>query len=92
MTSSVRSGQTQSKISRHLRYLYNAGLVEDRRQGLWMHYRVSTKLKPEQATILAALSKAVSDEHKAELQGALEQWFAEKTSDISTGERAAACC
>jgi ArsR family transcriptional regulator len=85
-------GQTQSKVSRHLRYLYNAGLVEDRREGLWMHYRISTRLKPEQATILAALSKAVSDEQKVELQGALEQWFAEKTSDGCAGERVTAGC
>ena len=41
-------GETQSKISRHLRYLYHAGLVEDRREGLWMHYRISPDLAPEQ--------------------------------------------
>ena len=50
-------GLTQSKVSRHLRYLYNAGLVQDRREGLWMHYRISPHLKPEQAIIVAALSE-----------------------------------
>jgi ArsR family transcriptional regulator len=34
-------GFTQTKVSRHLNYLKNAGLVEDRRQGLWMLYRVA---------------------------------------------------
>jgi ArsR family transcriptional regulator, arsenate/arsenite/antimonite-responsive transcriptional repressor len=34
-------GITQSKASRHLRYLFNAGLVTDRREGLWMYYRIS---------------------------------------------------
>lgn len=29
---------TQSKASRHLRTLYNAGLVTDRREGLWSYY------------------------------------------------------
>ena len=29
---------TQSKASRHLRILYRAGLVTDRREGLWVHY------------------------------------------------------
>lgn len=29
---------TQSKASRHLSYLKNAGLVQDRREGLWIHY------------------------------------------------------
>lgn len=29
---------TQSKASRHLTYLKNAGLVKHRREGLWMYY------------------------------------------------------
>ena len=32
---------SQSKASRHLRYLRNAGLVEDRREGLWIYYRLA---------------------------------------------------
>ena len=31
----------QSKVSRHLAYLRRAGLVEARKEGLWMHYRLS---------------------------------------------------
>ncbi|MCA8947537.1 MAG: metalloregulator ArsR/SmtB family transcription factor, partial [Planctomycetes bacterium] len=31
-------GATQSKTSRHLRYLLHAGLVQDRREGVWVHY------------------------------------------------------
>ncbi len=30
----------QPKISRHLAYLRRAGIVEARREGKWMHYRV----------------------------------------------------
>lgn len=33
-------GQSQPKISRHLAYLRNAGIVTARRQGKWMHYRM----------------------------------------------------
>ncbi len=33
-------GQGQPKISRHLAYLRNAGLVRSRRQGKWMHYSI----------------------------------------------------
>jgi ArsR family transcriptional regulator, arsenate/arsenite/antimonite-responsive transcriptional repressor len=33
-------GESQPKISRHLAYLRNAGLVEARRDGKWMHYRI----------------------------------------------------
>ncbi len=32
---------TQSKASRHLRYLFNLGWVADRREGLWMNYRLT---------------------------------------------------
>jgi len=31
----------QSKTSRHLAHLKNAGIVEDRREGQWMHYSLS---------------------------------------------------
>jgi len=33
-------GQPQPKISRHLAYLRNAGIVATRREGKWMHYRI----------------------------------------------------
>ena len=31
----------QPKVSRHLAYLRRAGLVEARREGLWMYYRLA---------------------------------------------------
>ena len=34
--------QFQPKISRHLAYLRRAGIVEARREGKWMHYRIVT--------------------------------------------------
>ena len=33
--------QSQPKISRHLAYLRKAGIVAARREGKWMHYRIS---------------------------------------------------
>ena len=33
-------GGPQPKVSRHLAYLRNAGIVSGRREGKWMHYRV----------------------------------------------------
>jgi len=82
-------GQTQSKVSRHLRYLYNAGLVEDRRDGLWIHYRLSSKLEPEQTVVVEALSKAVAADQRAELRSALRCWLEEKDA-AGTCERATA--
>lgn len=39
-------GTNQPKISRHLAYLRRAGVVAARRDGKWMHYRITT---PESA-------------------------------------------
>ena len=36
----------QPTISRHLAYLRNAGLVAARREGIWMHYRLSETASP----------------------------------------------
>jgi len=86
-------GETQSKISRHLRYLYHAGLVEDRREGLWMHYRISPDLAPEQAIIVSALSEAIGGGQRQELARALEQWFEQKAAaNAARGQEAASCC
>jgi ArsR family transcriptional regulator, arsenate/arsenite/antimonite-responsive transcriptional repressor len=45
----------QSKASRHLAYLRHAGLVDTRREGLWIHYRMGKLADP----ILAAVTDAV---------------------------------
>lgn len=45
-------GANQPKISRHLAYLRKAGLVASRREGKWMHYRITTPAEPHAARIL----------------------------------------
>ena len=67
-------GLTQSKASRHLRYLYNTGFVEDRRAGVWIHYRLAADLPSEQAALLDALSRAVSEEEREALRRRLAHW------------------
>ena len=44
--------ESQPKISRHLAYLRNAGIVEARRDGKWMHYRIVTPQNPFAAEVL----------------------------------------
>jgi ArsR family transcriptional regulator, arsenate/arsenite/antimonite-responsive transcriptional repressor len=46
----------QPKASRHLAYLRRAGLVDSRRQGLWIHYRLAAQ--PDR--VLEAISQAVA--------------------------------
>jgi len=47
-------GQGQPKISRHLAYLRNAGIVNARRDGKWMHYCIQRPENPSAAAILDA--------------------------------------
>jgi ArsR family transcriptional regulator, arsenate/arsenite/antimonite-responsive transcriptional repressor len=42
----------QPKISRHLAYLRRAGIVDVRREGQWMHYRVVEPADPDAARVL----------------------------------------
>ena len=50
----------QSKASRHLAYLRRSGLVETRRQGLWIHYRLGKFADPVLATIGDAVRHALT--------------------------------
>lgn len=45
-------GESQPKISRHLAYLRNAGIVSARREGKWMNYKIEM---PEDEFAAAAL-------------------------------------
>ena len=50
----------QPKASRHLAYLRNAGLVDTRRDGLWIHYRLGTLPDPVLAAIVDAVRHALT--------------------------------
>ncbi len=45
---------SQPKVSRHLAYLRRAGIVEARRDGRWMHYRLAMPRETAAAEILHA--------------------------------------
>jgi ArsR family transcriptional regulator len=50
----------QSKVSRHLAYLRRAGLVETRREGLWIHYRLGTLADPVLGAVVDAVRHALT--------------------------------
>ncbi|MBA3052746.1 metalloregulator ArsR/SmtB family transcription factor [bacterium] len=52
---------TQSKISRHLYYLKNVGLVEDRREGLWIHYSIKEAETTLDKNLRMCLKQCFSD-------------------------------
>lgn len=45
----------QPMISRHLAYLKQSGLVEARREGLWMHYQLSTPTSEIHESVMSVL-------------------------------------
>jgi ArsR family transcriptional regulator len=44
--------ESQPKVSRHLAYLRNAGIVSARRGGKWIHYKIEQPENPSAAKIL----------------------------------------
>ncbi len=50
----------QSKASRHLAYLRRTGLVQTRRDGLWIHYRLGRLPDPVLDALLDAVRRALA--------------------------------
>ena len=75
---------SQPKISRHLAQLRNCGLLEDRRQGQWIYYRLHPQL-PE--WILEVLQTTLS---------ANQSWIDQDAGRLASMQgrpvRQAACC
>ena len=55
-------GESQPKISRHLAYLRRAGVVAARREGKWMHYRVTTPEDPHAVRVFAEVMAWLAEE------------------------------
>jgi ArsR family transcriptional regulator, arsenate/arsenite/antimonite-responsive transcriptional repressor len=55
-------GQPQPKISRHLAYLRNAGIVAARRDGKWMHYRIVMPPNEGAAQVLRQVLQSLQEE------------------------------
>ena len=49
----------QPKASRHLAYLRRAGLVDTRREGLWIHYRLAVGSEPILRIVQQAVAQAL---------------------------------
>lgn len=55
----------QSTVSRHLAYLKNSGLVEDRRQGIWMYYRLREGKDPFRQELMTLLESLLREQPQA---------------------------
>ncbi len=87
---------TQSKASRHLRYLYHLGLVRDRREGLWMYYSLSAVPGSQGEKLLKVVEEILSPLPEAQaLRERLNIWLEEKKSlqdKAALGPEAACVC
>lgn len=54
-------GAAQPHVSRHLAHLRQVGLVSDRRQGLWIHYRLHPDLPAWVRDVLEATARGMGD-------------------------------
>jgi ArsR family transcriptional regulator, arsenate/arsenite/antimonite-responsive transcriptional repressor len=59
-------GVTQSKASRHMRYLRDAGVLEDRRDGVTVYYGIPAAQQPEIAAVLVLLRGLLAAEPAVE--------------------------
>ena len=69
---------TQSKASRHLRYLHNARFLEDRREAIWIHYRLAEKMDADHKIILDAAHQVIGEKRMQELEIKLSEWLKQK--------------
>jgi ArsR family transcriptional regulator len=73
-------GITQSKASRHVRYLLHAGLVEDRRAGLWVYYRVARELGPDALVLVRGLRALLGGDRLPDVQARLDRSLRRKAA------------
>jgi len=57
-------GQSQPKISRHLAYLRQAGIVAARREGKWMHYSICAPADTTTGSILSCALAALGNDRQ----------------------------
>jgi ArsR family transcriptional regulator len=77
-------GITQSKASRHLRRLVDAGLLQDRREAVWVHFRIAESPGPVQAALLETLRGLLPGQVPAGLFERLAAWRERKACCVAT--------
>lgn len=86
-------GITQSKASRHLRTLLHLGWVTDRREGVWMYYRLNLTPGSMTEQQLELLQRWWQDLPEArELKERLDRWLAAKGRQTRPAAAAACTC
>lgn len=69
----------QSTVSRHLAYLRNTDLIADRREGIWMYYRLEDQLQiMDRTSWQSLLAQMLKQQHAETDLAELNQYLAQK--------------
>jgi ArsR family transcriptional regulator, arsenate/arsenite/antimonite-responsive transcriptional repressor len=77
---------SQSKASRHLRYLKNVGLLDDKREGIWVHYKVSSAAENEAGRVLQVSGDFISSLLTDDIEARLAKWLKKKSASGNSCE------
>ncbi|MCE5194470.1 MAG: metalloregulator ArsR/SmtB family transcription factor [Nitrospiraceae bacterium] len=75
----------QPKISFHLNILKKAGLIKDRKQGKWIHYRIDNSDMFKRFLILSVIEKIPEEAAKKDMKR-LEDFLKKKSSIIEVSK------
>lgn len=78
-------GLHQAKVSRHLAYLRRAGLVDSRREGQWVYYRLSEAQDALHAKMLECLSSCITEVPELQADD-------ERMNNVVSGKSPGDCC
>lgn len=76
----------QSKASRHLRYLTHAGLVEGRRDAVWVHYRIADDLSPALRALTESVRRAAGDPELKRMRALIDSLPGEGADAVGCAE------
>ncbi|MCC7510950.1 MAG: metalloregulator ArsR/SmtB family transcription factor [Planctomycetes bacterium] len=76
-------GASQSKTSRHLRYLLHAGLVTDRREGVWSYYKLAGESDDRIKLLRSTLKRLLTPELTQQLETGFVSWCCAPGSNCS---------
>ena len=71
-------GISQSASSRHLRRLYQEGVVDHRREAVWVYYRLRDDLDEDHQGLLTAVRALVDESEHQVLRASLTAWLSQK--------------
>ena len=71
---------SQSKASRHLRYLLNSGFLTDKRKTIWVYYSIDRNLPENEKKFLDLFIQNTQSKEWKELKLKLNKWIRRKNN------------